>query len=413
MGRLSDLSPSIIWVFLIFTLSLSSATRQIIWLMSLAGLVMFARSPRDFLETEGIRKFWIVLACFLLPAVFSLFGAINLERSLSGAVRFLAYGFAVWVLLQIKFDRSESHRLMSLVGAVMMLWVIDGLVQLLTGYSVFGNPLIELDSGQALVTGSLRTGYGSTLAILSPFYLEALRRTGGGALNSILALPLFAAIVMSGNEASMVHALAALAGYAFILRRPAPDAPVTSSLQSSPLAFSLAVLAGIMLGDTFSESVVGQAASDAYKAFDYLPVFWESAWSGFTDHWINGVGIRGWGSMVVSMESITVLPVSERWHPHMYALEVAVDTGVPGLIGYGLFFIFLGRRLFDARSEVALTSLVVILALFPLNSSVSFYSYFNGNILFLTLALLIALDRDIKPLPELDSLGQPDATGLQ
>ena len=179
------------------------------------------------------------------------------------------------------------------------------------------------------------------------------------------------------------------------------------------LLILLAVLAGIMLGDTFSESVVGQAASDAYKAFDYLPVFWESAWSGFTDHWINGVGIRGWGSMVVSMESITVLPVSERWHPHMYALEVAVDTGVPGLIGYGLFFIFLGRRLFDARSEVALTSLVVILALFPLNSSVSFYSYFNGNILFLTLALLIALDRDIKPLPELDSLGQADATGLQ
>ena len=51
--------------------------------------------------------------------------------------------------------------------------------------------------------------------------------------------------------------------------------------------------------------------------------------------------------------------------------------------------------------------------LFPLNSSVSFYSYFNGNILFLTLALLIAMDRDIKPLPELDSLGQADATGLQ
>ena len=34
-------------------------------------------------------------------------------------------------------DRSESARLMSLVGAVMMLWVVDGLVQLLTGYSVF------------------------------------------------------------------------------------------------------------------------------------------------------------------------------------------------------------------------------------------------------------------------------------
>ena len=402
MQRLSDLSPSIIWVFLFFTLSLSSATRQFIWLMALVGLIIFARGPRDFLATDGVRKFWIVLACFLLPAVFSLFDAINFERSLSGAVRFLSYGFAVWVLLQIKLDRSESARLMSLVGAVMMLWVVDGLVQLLTGYSVFGNPLIELDSGHTLVTGSLRMGYGSTLAILSPFYLEALRRTGSTPLNSILALPLFAAIVMSGNEASMIHALAALAGYAFILRRLDSDAQVTPWLLSLLFSFSLAALSGLILSDTFSASAAGQAASDAYKAFDYLPIFWNSAWQGFTEHWINGVGIRGWGSMVVSMESINVLPVSERWHPHLYVLEVAVDTGIPGLLGYAMFFVFLGRRLFDSRPEVALSSLVVILALFPLNSSVSFYSYFNGNILFLTLALLIALDRDIKPQPELD-----------
>ena len=115
---------------------------------------------------------------------------------------------------------------------------------------------------------------------------------------------------------------------------------------------------------------------------------------------------RDWRCAVSALKSQTVggrlLPVSERWHPHLYALEVAVDTGIPGLLGYGLFFVFLGRRLFDARPEVALSSLVVILALFPLNSSVSFYSYFNGNILFLTLALLIALDRDLKPLPQLD-----------
>ena len=402
MQRLTDLSPSIIWVFLFFTLSLSSATRQFIWLMALVGLIVFARGPRDFLATDGVRKFWIVLACFLLPAVFSLFDAINFERSLSGTVRFLSYGFAVWVLLQIKLDGSESARLMSLVGAVMMLWVVDGLVQLLTGYSVFGNPLIELDSGHTLVTGSLRMGYGSTLAILSPFYLEALRRTGSTPLNSILALPLFAAIVMSGNEASMIHVLAALAGYAFILRRLESDVQVTPWLLSLLFSFSLAALSGLILSDTFSASAAGQAASDAYKAFDYLPIFWNSAWQGFTEHWINGVGIRGWGSMVVSMESINVLPVSERWHPHLYVLEVAVDTGIPGLLGYALFFVFLGRRLFDSRPEVALSSLVVILALFPLNSSVSFYSYFNGNILFLTLALLIALDRDIKPQPELD-----------
>ena len=221
MQRFSDLSPSIIWVFS-FTLSLSSATRQIIWLMSLAGLVVFARGPRDF-ETEGLRKFWIVLACFLFPAVFSLFGAIILSGPLRcsqiSGLRFCCVGLVTDCSIG-----EKSHRLMSLIGAVMM---VDGLVQLLTGYSVFGNPLIELILVRP-VTGSLRMGYGSTLAILSPFYLEALRRTGSGVLNSVLALPLFAAIVMSGNEASMVHALVALAGYAFILRRLESDVAVTS-----------------------------------------------------------------------------------------------------------------------------------------------------------------------------------------
>jgi hypothetical protein len=403
MQKLSDVSPSILWVLLFFTLSLSSATRQAIWLMALVGLVMFARDPKRFLETEGVRKFWVVLACFLLPALFSLFGAINFERSLSGAVRFLSYGFAIWVLLQIKLNGPESHRLMSLVGAMMMVWVVDGLLQLLTGFSVFGNPLIELDSGHTLVTGSLRMGYGSTLAILAPFYLEALRRSSSSPAFSILSLPLFAAIVMSGNEASMIHALVALGGYALILRRGESDHTVNAWLLALLFSFLLAVLSGWILSETFRASASGQAASDVYKAFDYLPTFWASAWQGFTDHWVNGVGIRGWGSLVVSLESIGVLPVSERWHPHLFILEVAVDTGMPGLIGYGLFFVFLGRRLFDKRAEVALSSLVVILALFPLNSSVSFYSYFNGNILFLTLALLIILDRDLPAPAQLDT----------
>ena len=143
----------------------------------------------------------------------------------------------------------------------------------------------------------------------------------------------------------MVHALAALAGYAL---SSAGWSRRGSHLMVAVFALLilLAVLAGIMLGDTFV-SLWWAKQRPMHKAFDYLPVFWESAWSGFTDHWINGVGIRGWGSMVVSMESITVLPVSERWHP-ICTLWRSVDTGVPGLIGYGLFFIFLGRRLFDA-----------------------------------------------------------------
>ena len=69
--------------------------------MALVGLIVFARGCGIF-SPPTAWKFWIVLACFLLPAVFSLFDAITLSDHMSGAVRFLSYGFAVWVLLQIK-----------------------------------------------------------------------------------------------------------------------------------------------------------------------------------------------------------------------------------------------------------------------------------------------------------------------
>ena len=67
---------------------------------------------------------------------------------------------------------------MSLLGILLVAWAIDGFIQLLTGVSLLGDPLIELGESGAVVTGSLQLGYGATIAILSRSS-EALRRAGG------------------------------------------------------------------------------------------------------------------------------------------------------------------------------------------------------------------------------------------
>ena len=140
----------------------------------------------------------------------------------------------------------------------------------------------------------------------------------------------------------MIHALAALAGYAFILRRLESDVQVTPWLLSLLFSFSLAALSGLILSDTFSASAAGQAASDAYKAFDYLPMLGLGL-ARFLSTRINGVGIRGWGSMVVSMKvSMCCLCPSDgttsmrsRWR------SILVSPGS----WVALFFLFLGQRL--------------------------------------------------------------------
>ena len=52
---------------------------------------------------------------------------------------------------------------MSLLGILLVAWAIDGFIQLLTGVSLLGDPLIELGESGAVVTGSLQLGYGATM----------------------------------------------------------------------------------------------------------------------------------------------------------------------------------------------------------------------------------------------------------
>jgi len=58
-----------------------------------------------------------------------------------------------------------------------------------------------------------------------------------------------------------------------------------------------------------------------------------------------------------------------------------------------LLYLLIGY-LRDDRRPVAIAALVAILAIFPLSSAVSLYSFFGGNLIFLTFTLLIVFNRD-------------------
>lgn len=388
----------LMWVFLFFSLAVSVATRQLIWLMVVVSLLTLITNREAILSTEGMKKAAILFACIAVPGLISLLFSVNLDRSISAVFRFAAYALAAWVVLSVRIEEGDAKRIMSFLGILLVAWAVDGFVQLLTGVSLLGDPLVELGEEGAIVTGSLQLGYGATLAILSPFFLEALRRAGGMGVG-ILSLPVYAAIVMSGHQSSAVLALIGLAGWTMLALR---NKEVGAKRQVT--GFVISAIVGLLLG-VYLSVVTGQVSTLAgaparYQSFLFQSQLWELSWQAFKDYWLTGVGMRGFGTYALATDASTIPGLAETWHSHLTVLEVMSETGLVGLIGYGLLLRWLWGYVQDKRMHVAVAGLTALLAVFPLGTAVGMYSYIGGNLIFLTFTLLIALDRDCPQVTE-------------
>ena len=388
----------LMWVFLFFSLAVSVATRQLIWLMVVVSLLTLITNREAILSTPGMKKAAVLFACIALPGLISLLFSVNLDRGISAVFRFAAYALAAWVVLSVRIEEGDAKRIMSFLGILLVAWAVDGFVQLLTGVSLLGDPLVELGEEGAIVTGSLQLGYGATLAILSPFFLEALRRAGGMGVG-ILSLPVYAAIVMSGHQSSAVMALIGLAGWTMLALR---NKEVGAKRQVT--GFVISAIIGLLLG-VYLSVVTGQVSTLAeaparYQSFLYQSQLWELSWQSFKDHWLTGVGMRGFGTYALTTDASTIPGLAETWHSHLTILEVICETGLVGLIGYGLLLRWLWGYVQDERMHVAVAGLAALLAVFPLGTAVGMYSYIGGNLIFLTFTLLIALDRDCQQVTE-------------
>lgn len=382
----------LMWVFLFFSLAVSVATRQLIWLMVVVSLLTLITNRDAVLSTKGMKKAAMLFACIAVPGLISLLFSVNLDRSVSAVFRFAAYALAAWVVLSVRIEEGDAKRIMSFLGILLVAWAVDGFVQLLTGVSLLGDPLVELGEEGAIVTGSLQLGYGATLAILSPFFLEALRRAGGMGVG-ILSLPVYAAVVMSGHQSSAVLALVGLAGWAMLALR---NKEVGAKRQVT--GFVISAIIGLLLG-VYLSVVTGQVSTLAeapprYQSFLYQPQLWELSWQAFKEHWLTGVGMRGFGTYAMAADAITIPGIAKTWHSHLTVFEVISETGLIGLIGYGVLLYWLWGYVQDERMPVAVAGLTASLAVFPFGTAVGMYSYIGGNLIFLTFVLLIALDRD-------------------
>ncbi len=380
-----------------------SSTQLLIWLAAMGSLVLLVMTRGSWRQQSGAGPLWLLVLCFLVPGLLSLPGAADLERTLSTAARFVAYGLAGMVFLRLAPSESQWSTTVLWMTGLLVLWSLDGIVQEWRGISLSGYPLFTgLPEGHK-VTGSMGLDYGPNLAVLSPFLFETLRLHGRRLPALWMAVPLLAvAVSLSASRYSALLLLvsAMLCGALWVRGR-------SSSCYWTPIGVVVLSLCGlllpILLVPHLAERLlllggsVSASEMEVNAALAFRPELWKASWVLFTENWLNGVGLRGAsGAMYPILEASDLFPdamLSRTWHPHLGILEVATDTGVLGVLGYLLFLTLVVRWMLVANAAVqgvATTFLCIsLLAMFPLSSALSIYSFPTGSITWPALALAL------------------------
>jgi O-antigen ligase len=406
------LRDNLAWLLMAATLALF-ATETLFngpfWIMSVTGLYLACRSRGAVFAQPQVRHLAVLFLCLWLPQLAALPDAANPVHSLENTFAYPHYFFAgVYVLTALR-DPSTLRRLEVAVFWIVTAWVLDAMLQYASGASLFGYPYRP---GQLTGMFDPKIRLGHVLAVLLPVYFEIVRRHARGrAWLWLLPLLLCAVIFLSGKRVAWVMAAVAVAGYALHL--------LHVRLLSLRVVLLLAVIAGIagagLLATnpslarraTATLGLFSGEAKQMDQATSHRLPLWETALNIASDHWINGVGTRGYRYVYrdyAGEDNFFLRDGREgQTHPHQLVLEVAAETGAIGIAGLLAFWWILLARSWRSLHQYPVHApwlLSGVVAWLPLNAHLAFYgSYWSSVSWWVLLPLLAAPLAEIRTQP--------------
>lgn len=346
-----------------------------------------------------VKPYVVMMALFLIPLVLSAVTAWVLKRHLEIIFQWASYMALGIALIAILRKRLNENFLLYGMAALVMFAAIDGLMQFIIGYNILGNPLVG-----GRVTGVFypHLKLSIDLAHLSPFVFEAIRRYakpgGWHSLAWLVIVPLVFAIFLGGSRSGWVVLFTVSVSYAIYLlyRR---EFPVKTFFLVSTVTVVLVVIAMQLspavdrrvdktlmafTGNIEDINTAGSHRVEVSRAA--LAVIIANPWL--------GVGESGFDEAVVPLgiDSREVRGDDKRLrHAHFHLLDVPLQTGIIGLIGYLIAFAWLVKRAWQAAKHpnaMAFAMAVgVAVAMMPINTHYSFYDVRHASLSLLFLIL--------------------------
>lgn len=387
------------WIVLgvLILLPLGRASEAPLVVGVVVGLILAWRQRALLRADAGVRLAVILFACYWLAALISAPGAVAPEKSWSTVAALLRFlPFALFTCLALR-NAAWWPRLIDACAAIVVLWLLDAWVQILTGWSLAGAETADRLSG---IFGAGNLKLGPVLAVLSPFvFVAARRRWGWRGLVVAFVFQLMPILFAGSRAAWIMYALVALA-FAWMQTR-------------APLRFvgwSLAAACAALLGIAVAWQHSGRfdvrfdrtllALQGSQQALDTASAgrlrIWRTALAMSAAHPVAGVGVRGfrfaYPRYAQAGDAFVDAQTDEgAFHAHQIVLEVLSETGGIGLLLWltGAFCAIRAWRRAEALArERALAPALALAAMtFPLNTHLAFYSAWWGLLFWWLLAL--------------------------
>lgn len=388
------------WILIATTaLLLTTTTLSLapIGIMAILGFWQVARDPRAIWREPACRGLALLFLCLWVPQLVSLIDAVNFARSAKTALSYPAYLFCGFFIVRALARPEQFARLSLALLCLVAFWCVDAFVQYATGANLFGYPYQE-----GGLTGMFhpKIRLGLVVAVLAPIVLEALRRLNKDSPFSwLIIVPLVAVVFLSGRRSAWVILALSLLAYLPPVFLTLSTRAKGALLVAVCAASTLAIYAGLKDPGLNQRMVLltGALSSrhQAEMATSGRASLWNTAYNMFAENRINGVGPRGFRYVYEEHADAGDAFVQEGrfgHFPHLVFLEIAVETGLIGIVGFVLFYATLLRHWWRDRRDLNAVAwrAALLAAAFPFNAHLAFYGSYWGGFLWLLIACAVA-----------------------